>query len=108
MKECGDTTLLRFDKLKGVNHSKLARFFYWEKTYEWLFAHSLNDSVKTVSRDFIAASALNEAYRNFDRTAQKIRIIDSPLPSLTGKKGKGRGRQPVQKNIKNKINSKQK
>jgi predicted peptidase len=77
MKECGDTTLLRFDKLKGVNHSRLARFFYWNKTYEWLFAHSLNDSVKTVSREFSAAPALNEAYRNFDRTAQKITVIDS-------------------------------
>ncbi|GAB6123758.1 carboxylesterase family protein [Dysgonomonas termitidis] len=77
MKACGDTTLLRFDQLKGVNHSRLARFFYWEKTYEWLFAHSLNDSVKTVSRDFSAALALKEAYRNFDRTAQKNTVIDS-------------------------------
>jgi predicted peptidase len=102
MKECGDTTLLRFDKLKGVNHSRLARFFYWEKTYEWLFAHSLNDSVKTVSRDFNAASALNEAYRNLDGKAQKIRIIDSHPQVKKAVKKTGTAKNN------NKINSKQK
>ncbi|GHV44492.1 hypothetical protein FACS1894180_5910 [Bacteroidia bacterium] len=77
MTDCGDTALLRFDRLKGVNHSRLARFFYWEKTYEWLFSHSLNDSVRHINRDFDVTPALNEAYRNLERSAQKITVIDS-------------------------------
>jgi predicted peptidase len=85
MKACGDTTLLRFDKLKGINHSNLARFFYWEKTCEWLFAHSLTDSVRFVNHDFIAADALNEAYINLDRTANKITVMDKQA-GLSGEK----------------------
>lgn len=92
MKECGDTTLLRFDRLKGVNHSKPARFFYWEKTYEWLFAHSLTDSVRFVNRDFVAADALHEAYLNLDRTVNKVTVIDKQAKKtgLPRKKAKKR------------------
>ena len=78
MENCGNTTLLRFDKLKDVNHSKLARFFYIEKLYEWLFTHSLTDSVRYINQDFsISPATLNEAYINLDKTANKITVIDT-------------------------------
>ncbi|MDR1742764.1 MAG: dienelactone hydrolase family protein [Dysgonamonadaceae bacterium] len=81
MKNCGDTSLLRTDWLKGVNHSRLARFFYWENTYDWLFAHSLSDTVRAVNQDFsISPATLNEAYRNLDRTTNNIKVIDSQTP----------------------------
>jgi hypothetical protein len=35
--------MLRFDWLPGASHGALARIFYLEKTYQWLFSHSLQD-----------------------------------------------------------------
>jgi len=52
MINCGDTSLLRFDWLKGVNHTRLARTFYLPEMYEWLFSHSMDDSVKYVNKNY--------------------------------------------------------
>ena len=93
MENCGNATLLRFDKLKGVNHSKLARFFYFEQTYEWLFAHSLTDSVRYVSQDFTVSPAiLNEAYKNLDKTANKITVIDTEKGTYSASKSYSKSR----------------
>lgn len=68
MKECGDTDLLRFTKLPGKNHSDLARIFYLDETYEWLFAHSLADSVRTVNTSInIDNNTMTAAYQNINR-----------------------------------------
>ena len=76
MMECGDTNRLIFTKLKGVNHTRLARIFYLEQTYDWLFSHSLNDSLRPVNRDFTISEALmKEAYADLNRNAT-IQIID--------------------------------
>lgn len=37
---------LHYDRIKGMNHSALARAFYHKKIYDWLFAHSLTDSAR--------------------------------------------------------------
>lgn len=64
MIECGDTTRLRYDEWKGVNHGRLARLFYMVETYDWLMSHSLNDSLRPVNREIsIVNSDLNNAYR---------------------------------------------
>ena len=68
MKECGDTTRLIFSSLKGVNHTRLARVFYLEQTYEWLFSHSLTDSTRSLNRDFsISDKILAKAYKDYDK-----------------------------------------
>jgi len=43
---------LIYTELKGVNHSRLARVFYHEQTYRWLFGHSLTDSLRPVDRTY--------------------------------------------------------
>lgn len=78
MKACGDTPLLRFDKLPGAGHSHLARIFYVDETYKWLYAHSLTDSPrKTDTSVKITMNTLAAAYRNIDRNANHIVIEGS-------------------------------
>lgn len=77
MVQCGDTSLLLFDKLRGEAHSKLARIFYLEQTYDWLFSHSLNDSVRKVNKDYtISREIMNTAYNDLSKDTS-LRIIDS-------------------------------
>ena len=65
MKKSGDTDLLQADFLPGVNHSKLARCFYMQKTYDWLFSHSLSDSLRTGVSVEYTVEDLRNAYREF-------------------------------------------
>jgi LysM repeat protein len=77
MVQCGDTSLLLFDKLRGEAHSKLARIFYLEQTYDWLFSHSLSDSVRKVNKDYtISREIMNTAYNDLSKDTS-LRIIDS-------------------------------
>ena len=77
---CGDTSMLIFDKLEKVNHSRLARIFYMDQTYKWLFSHSLSDSIKMVNKDFhMSKEILDKAYQGLKHT--KLNINDSkPKP----------------------------
>ena len=45
-------SLLRYWWLPGASHGTLARLFYLQKTYDWLFTHSLKDSPRVVDRSF--------------------------------------------------------
>ena len=82
---CGDTSMLIFDKLEKVNHSRLARIFYMEQTYDWLFSHSLSDSIKLVNRCYeMNNEILSHAYEGLRRT--KLNIKDSkhtPRPDIS-------------------------
>ena len=83
MIQCGDTSLLIFDKWKDVNHRVLARLFYPSETYEWLFSHSLNDSVRVVNRNIpITKNILNTAYGDLNRSAAKITTTNKPAGVL--------------------------
>ena len=76
MIQCGDTSRLVFTKLKGVNHTRLARVFYFEKTYDWLFSHSLTDSLRPVNKDYsITIEDLRDAYNDLENQA-KIQVVD--------------------------------
>lgn len=80
MTSCGDTSRLIFSKLYKVNHSRLARVFYLEQTYDWLFAHSLSDSVRLANKDYsMSTKILDDAYSNLNKDLS-ITIID-PTPS---------------------------
>lgn len=87
MIQCGDTTKLIFDKMRGVNHSRLARVFYLDQTYDWLFAHSLADSARMASKNFsMSNKILSDAYADLDRSF-KISIVDTiPKPQAPPKK----------------------
>ena len=75
MMKCGDTTMLRFDKFQGVNHTRLARLFYIKETYDWLFSHSLTDSIRTVNKEVvITKESLNNAYS--DLTRNKLKVVE--------------------------------
>lgn len=77
MKECGDDNRLIFDKLSGVNHSRLARMFYLPETYEWLFSHSLTDSARQVNRNIrITNATMDLAYKNIEKKSSYFKVID--------------------------------
>lgn len=63
----------------GYNHSRLARFFYMPKVYDWLFAHSLQDEGRPVKKMFsVTDDLVNNAYKGFNRTFWKtVRIKDA-------------------------------
>ena len=66
MKEAGKTPLLRYDEWKGVNHGALARLFYLEQTYEWLFMHTLDNRNVDISIS-IDHSDTKNAYKDLRR-----------------------------------------
>ena len=63
MKTCGDTSRLIFSRFEKVNHKSLVRVFYLQETYDWLFSHSLSDSLRKLNRDFsITPESLKTVY----------------------------------------------
>lgn len=71
LKDQDSTAHLRYDWLTGASHGALARFFYIDKTYEWLFEHRLNDPERPVNTQVtITQKDLKNAYRGIlHRTA---------------------------------------
>ncbi len=69
---------MMFDRLKGKNHSILARIFYMPQTYQWLFSHSLNDSARVMNRDYsIVDKDFSIAYNDLTSPSwQKIKMIN--------------------------------
>lgn len=73
MSKCGDSPRLRFTKLHGVDHGGLARAFYINETYDWLFQHRLDTPDRPVSTDYeITPQRLRQAYRDIDRSANHL------------------------------------
>ncbi len=86
IRSCGDTTRLIYDRLEGVNHSRLARVFYLKQTYDWLFSHSLKDKGRPVNRSFsMSTDLLDVAYENFDKSF-KVEIVEAVYPPLRERK----------------------
>ena len=80
MNVCGNTSRLIFDKLNKVNHTKLARVFYLEQTYDWLFSHSLTDSSRLVNRNYTMSNELlNSAYDDLENKSD-IKIVELHNP----------------------------
>ena len=76
MISCGDTSRLIFTKLKGANHTRLARIFYLDQTYKWLFSHSLNDSLRLANKGFtVSEEHMKNAYADLERST-KIEIVN--------------------------------
>lgn len=78
LQEQGNDKLLRYDWLPGANHSALARIFFLEETYQWLFSHSLNDNPRQVNRDInIDLNLMSGAYKGLNGrgTIQQVSSI---------------------------------
>ena len=74
---CGDTSRLIFNRMKGVNHTRLARIFYLDQTYEWLLSHSLSDSSRMVNKSYTINNVLlHNAYENLGKNSD-LKIIDN-------------------------------
>ncbi len=83
---CGDTTRLIYDRLEGVNHSRLARVFYLKQTYEWLFSHSLRDSGRPVNRSYtMSKDLLDVAYDDMDEKFV-VEIVEAVYPPVRERK----------------------
>lgn len=68
LQEAGNDKMLRFDWLPGASHGALARIFYLEKTYQWLFSHSLRDKRRRPNMAIDINSAdLKNAYGDMRR-----------------------------------------
>ncbi len=79
IRSCGDTTRLIYNRLEGENHSRLARVFYLEQTYKWLFSHSLLDKDRPVNRSYSMSTEL----LNVDMgKVYPIEIIEAECPPL--------------------------
>jgi len=67
---------LRYDWLSGADHGVLARLFYTQKTYDWLFSHSRLDSTLSVNRQIsIGMNDLQQAYSDIVSRAEKLEVI---------------------------------
>lgn len=47
-----EDSLLRYDWIEGGSHGLLARLFYLQKSYDWLFTHSTMDRPRQADRSF--------------------------------------------------------
>lgn len=78
MRGCGDTVLLRYDRLPGADHGRPARAFYLKQTYDWLFSHSLQDSVRHLNTDYeMSMSVLANAYSDLSGKKRNLKVVDS-------------------------------
>lgn len=76
LQNTGNDTRLRFDWLKGASHGALARILYMNKTYEWLFSHSLLDEGRPVNKDIdIDKSDLSKAYQDMISGAPDPEVV---------------------------------
>lgn len=69
LQQQGNDSLLRYDWLKGGNHGILARLFYLQKTYDWLFSHSLHDNPRMVDKHFDITK------EDIDQTYQDLKLL---------------------------------
>lgn len=89
----GDQTL-RYDRLDSVNHATLARMFYLNQTYEWLFLHSKKDKPRQIKETFDLKEYLPLAYKGLKANSTKIEtvngkdanksaVVEKPAPNST-------------------------
>lgn len=75
MRSTGPTQRLLFYKLPGRTHGDLARYFYLPEVYQWLFSHSLKDSLRSVCRDFtFDYSVLKNVYKKIDVPSDTLSV----------------------------------
>ena len=86
IRSCGDTTRLLYDRLEGVNHSRLARVFYLKQTYDWLFSHSLKQKGRPVNRSYSMSNDLLEVAHDDMDEKFTVNIVEAVYPRLRERK----------------------
>lgn len=61
-----------YDRLPGVNHSSLARMFYLNDTYDWLFSHTQKGKRNKIQPTFDLVSKLPNAYKGLQSNSVVI------------------------------------
>lgn len=76
MIEDGDDNRVMYDWLPGYNHGKLARCFYMDMIYDWLFDHNMRDQERQVNWTYtISESDFENAYKGLNfRNATPIPV----------------------------------
>lgn len=105
IRQTGDDSRLIYDRVPGMNHSRPARFFYLKESYDWLFAHSLNDPDRTANKQLtFGVDHLSNAYKDL-RSARrsatrasaskstKVSASKAAKKSATASKGKKSSRK---------------
>lgn len=78
---------LLYNREAGMNHSKPARFFYMQETYDWLMSHSLSQPGRPVSDAFDITERSAKAYANLNHQAKpKVRKAKTHKPKRTRSK----------------------
>jgi pimeloyl-ACP methyl ester carboxylesterase len=95
MKSEGRTPRLRYKELIGVNHSLLARVFYLEECYEWLFDHSLKGRRRVNRWISISRKDMKRAYDGLRRGSVVYDIIDERATAKSSSKPKQQESKPV-------------
>ncbi len=86
IRSCGDTTRLLYDRLEGVNHSRLARIFYLKQTYDWLFSHSLKQKGRPANRSYSMSNDLLEVALDDMDEKFTVNIVEAVYPRLRERK----------------------
>lgn len=77
MEQQDETSLLRYDELKGINHALLARVFYLNETYEWLFSHSIDRPDRSLSlAQSISIDRIRKPYTGLRRGSVQLQVLD--------------------------------
>lgn len=85
----GEAPRLSYDRIPGMNHSKPARMFYLEESYDWLLNHSLSDKARKIADTFNVNSLLGNAYKGLKFSKSK----SSRRKHSTGSKTKSKKRR---------------
>ena len=80
----GKDKLLRYDWMQGGSHSVYASYFYLQKTYDWLFSHSLRDKPRQVNRTLnITGEETSNAYTTLWGTQPTNVVREETVPTTT-------------------------
>ncbi|MBR3407915.1 MAG: LysM peptidoglycan-binding domain-containing protein [Paludibacteraceae bacterium] len=91
----GSERLTKYDRLDSVNHAMLARMFYLNDTYDWLFKHTSKSKQRVRHETFDVRALLPSAYKGLKSGSGKIEQInikdgqrpdtkkEQPIPAVT-------------------------
>lgn len=69
-----------YDRLAGVNHASLARMFYMNETYDWLFSHTAKGKKNTIQPTFNVTAKLPNAYKGLQSNSVSMTILPGRVP----------------------------
>lgn len=74
LNESGKPHQTHYDRLDSVNHAMLARMFYLNETYKWLFEHTQKGKKNTIRPTFDVRRLLPGAYKGLRSNSVTIKV----------------------------------